>query len=141
MKFLSYLLLLLLLCPQSPATTTNVEDDPYGEQAVRNALSSNGVTFSFTEKAINRLGDRAAVGLMRIIADKTVTSPDQVKSILSILRTAFSAPSIIAVEADRQPKATLFLLQSLESIQLSSRDVIAEIGETKAFILQNTKPN
>jgi hypothetical protein len=141
MKYLSYLLLLLLLCPRSATTTTNAEDDPYGEQAVRNALSSNGVTLSFTEKAINRLGDRAAVGLMRILADKTVTSPDQVKSILSILRTAFSAPSVIAVEADRQPRATLFLLQSLESVQVSNRDVIAEIGKTRTLILQNTKRN
>jgi hypothetical protein len=138
MKYFS--LFLLLLLGWLPSAENAPADDPYGEQAVSNALSVKGGSLSFTEKAVNRLGDRAAIGLMRLFAAQPVASPDQVKGILLILRNAFSAPSIIVVDADREPKATLFLLQYLQTLSVS-RNLGPEISETKAFVLRNTKTN
>ncbi len=101
-------------------------------------MALNGVSVSFTEKEINRLGDRAAIGIMRMVADQPLTQPGQVKIVLSILQDAFRVPGIITVDADRQPKATLFLLASLQNLSIS-RDLTAEIGQTKAFVSREVR--
>lgn len=118
-----------------PQVTPSDNEDPYGELIISGTLSLNGVSLSFTEKALNRLGDRAAIGLTRVIADKPPTQPEQVKAILSILRKAFTQPTLITLKADRQPKATLFLLNCLQNLTFS-RDLTGEIKETRAFVLQ-----
>jgi hypothetical protein len=137
MKYFCLFLLVLLQEPQNALITLS---DTYGEQTVSHALSTKGGSLSFTEKAINRLGDRAAIGLMRLIEDHPVGNVDQIKDILGVIRNAFSAPSIITVEEDRQPKATLFLLYYLRNLPVSET-IRPEIDETRAFVLRNVKNN
>src|SRR6266849_2441933 len=140
------LCLLFLLVPQfaatwpglRPASSNPSGEDPYAERTIRTAMALNGVSVSFTEKEINRLGDRAAIGIMRMVADQPLTQPGQVKIVLSILQDAFRVPGIITVDADRQPKATLFLLASLQNLSIS-RDLTAEIGQTKAFVSREVR--
>jgi len=139
MKHCPWLLLLLLIGSLfADAQTCLDQDDPYAERAIQSALSLNGVSLSFTEKAINRLGDRAALGLMRAMSNQPLTTPDQVRGVLSIIRNSFAAPRVIALDADRKPKATLFLLKYLQVLPIS-RSLTAEVSKTKAFIVQSTK--
>jgi hypothetical protein len=141
-----FLCLVLLLWPQFgitqsgpvPSNSNPDGEDPYAEQTIRMAISLPGISVSSIEKLLNRLGDRAAIGIMRVMADQPLTRPDQIKTLLSILRDAFRVPGIVTVDADRQPKATLFLLRSLQNLPIS-RDLKTEIDQTKAFVSRDLK--
>jgi hypothetical protein len=61
---------------------------------------------------LHRLGDQAAVDIMKILGGKSV-SDAQIPTILDMLRKAYEAPKAILIAADRQPKASLFLLGAL----------------------------
>lgn len=142
-KALCLLFLLLTLSQivvsQIPGDLSD-QNDLYAEHVVRNALLANGVSFSFTEKEINKLGDRAAIGLIRIIGQEPLANPDQITSMLGILQTAFSAPNIIVSDADRYPRATLFLLTCLKGMP-SSRTLAAEIEQVKRFVIARSPGN
>jgi hypothetical protein len=62
---------------------------------------------------LHRLGDQAAVDIMKILGGKSV-SDAQIPTILDMLRKAYELPKAILIAADRQPKASLFLLSALE---------------------------
>src|SRR5574341_1856939 len=113
-----------------PQATSNGED-PYGERAVAVALAIRGITESSTEKALNRMGDRAALGLVKVLGEESPTEPRQVRQVLSILRQAFGAPRIIERAEDREPKATLFLLKWLRGLP-AAKDMGKDIEQTKA---------
>jgi hypothetical protein len=140
MRYAALFSLLLISLIQSAMGQSGSGQDPYAEQTVRDALKLEGVSLSFTEKAFNRLGDRAAIGLTRVLADTPLTRPEEIKNILSFLRNAFAVPSVISNGADRQPKTTLFLLECLE-VQPAARDLRGQVAETKAFVLQSVKHN
>jgi hypothetical protein len=63
---------------------------------------------------LHRLGDQAAVDIMKILGGKSA-SDAQIPTILDMLRKAYEVPKAILIHADRQPKASLFLLGALES--------------------------
>jgi len=111
------------------------KEDTYRERDIAAAMSSNGLSLSFTEKSLNRMGDGAAIALVRILGEKSLTQPTQVRDVLSIVRQAFTAPRIITREADRAPKATLFLLNWLRDLP-ASRELIPKIEETRTFVIQ-----
>jgi hypothetical protein len=108
------------------------QDDPYSEALVRDALTSH-VTTSFSEKALSRLGDRAAVGIIRTLDDRELGDPSDAKRILWLLETAFSVPENIQVREDRTPKATLFLLHYIAESPVG-RGLADEIERTKHAI-------
>jgi hypothetical protein len=62
---------------------------------------------------LHRLGDQAAVDIMRILGGASV-SDAQIPTILDMLQKAYERPRAILVAADRGPKAGLFLLGALE---------------------------
>ena len=62
---------------------------------------------------LHRLGDQAAVDIMKILGGASV-SDAQMPTILDMLHKAFEVPKAIILIADRQPKASLFLLGALE---------------------------
>lgn len=109
------------------------QEDPYAEAIVREALTTHVIT-SFAEKALSRLGDRAAIGVMRSLADKGLSDAVETKRALWVLQTAFSAPGNIAEPADRTPKATLFLLRCIGDSAVG-QDLSDDIGRTKHAIL------
>ncbi len=85
------------------------------DQAVRDALKvfSSGYYTGSTEKELAVLGDAAAIELIKLFAARDLTT-QEIKSSVQIVRMSFSAPKLIVTQADRQPKATLFLLRYLE---------------------------
>jgi hypothetical protein len=140
MKCAVFVALFTLLSAQLTTSQGISGNDPYAEQIVREALSLHGVSLSFTEKAVNRLGDRAAVALIRILADTPPAQPEQVTAILSLLHDAFAAPGMISDDADLQPKATLFLLECLRHLP-SAQSLGVQVKQTKAFVLASAKRN
>jgi hypothetical protein len=126
-----------LLCVVPGLAQCAGADDPYAEEIIRSALSTPGVTLSFTEKRLNTLGDRAAVGVIRVVGDESLDTPEKVSEVLLIIRIAFGAPRLIACDFDKTPKATLFLLKHVEILP-ASRDLIGAINETRSSILRST---
>ncbi len=115
------------------------DNDPYHIAAVREALweQSKGITDSSTEKNINRLGDKAAIALLKILKEDELQDPQTIRSTLPIIHRAFAYPKLISEADDRKPSVTLFLLHHLES-QVTDPTLKAEISELIKFIKDNT---
>lgn len=109
--------------------------DPYSETLVSTLASRSAPIASMQEKAVNRLGDGAAVGLIRHIGAQTPATPHEIEGILFVVRMAFAAPEIISAGADREPKATLLLLSYLNYLPASS-SVRGEVERTRSYVMQ-----
>ncbi|HKH98646.1 MAG TPA: hypothetical protein VJ999_06015 [Candidatus Sulfotelmatobacter sp.] len=107
------------------------QQDPYSERLVQDVLTSH-VIASQMEKAISGLGDRAAVAVIRSLADGGMHDPAELKKVLWLLRTAFSVPQKIAEPADRAPKASLFLLRCMSESPAGS-ELADDIKEDEAY--------
>jgi len=88
---------------------------------------------SFREKAFQRSGDSAAVAIAKVISDADLQSPTTMTRVLFVLRMAFSAPQIIEVCSDREPRVTMILLEHLRYFQKGRFE--AEIDKAKSLIL------
>src|ERR1700749_3214675 len=113
MKYL-VLLAILLGCGTRGTCQANVQD-PYSEKLASAFISApeGTVVFSMQEKAINRLGDGAAIGLIRHAGTGAPVTKQEPQRALSLIRMAFATPQIISTEADREPKATILFLSYL----------------------------
>jgi hypothetical protein len=112
--------------------------DPYSEQLVSALASRTTPLISMQEKAVNRLGDRAAIGLVRRLGVQTPSRPEEIEGILFVVRMAFATPQTIDSDADREPKATSMLLTYLGCLQAST-GLKEEIQQTRTFIDQQVK--
>jgi hypothetical protein len=90
---------------------------------------------------LHRLGDQAAVDIIRTLGGKTV-SDAQIPTILDMLRKAYELPKAILIAADRQPKASLFLLGALEghTEDSSLRQRISEMRQNLQTVASNPGP-
>lgn len=88
----------------------------------------NGVT----EKMLGRLGDASAVAITKLLADKPIAATD-IPAILIIVRLSYNFPDGIEESADRKPRTTLFLLNSLSHMTNDPKNV-EKIADTAAFV-------
>lgn len=128
--------LIVLLATANSVFAQTASPDPYAEKLVTSLVTSGDNTpiLSVQEKAINRLGDSAAMGLIRYVGTQTPT-PKQITKILSVINMAFAAPEAINSDADREPKATLLLLSYL-SLLPTGVNAKGEIAHTQSYIQQ-----
>jgi hypothetical protein len=115
------------------ATQVRAQEDPYSETVVSDAMTTHIVT-SVAEKQLSRLGDRAAIAVVRSTGEQGFDDLDKANRVLSILRTAFSVPQNIQVPADRTPQAALFLLHCIRESSVGS-ELAVDIETTKRAIL------
>lgn len=111
--------------------------DPYAEKLVSSLVTATGtlVIYSMQEKAVNRLGDRAAVGLIRHVGAQAPVTSLELEHILGVLKMAFAAPETITSDVDREPKATLVLLAYLNYLPASGNSK-GEIEQTRSYVVQ-----
>ena len=90
---------------------------------------------------LHRLGDQAAVDIMKILGGKSA-SEAQIPTILDMLRKAYELPKAILVAADRQPRASLFLLGALEgqTEDWSLKQRISEMKQSLQAVTSNPEP-
>lgn len=100
-------------------------------------MSGTSLFDSWTEKAINRSGDSAAVVLLRTWPDELLDSAEKIRTELFILKTAFPERRIASVCSDREPRVTMLLLSHLKQLK-SAAQLVPEIEMTRAAILKNT---
>jgi hypothetical protein len=104
------------------------------EQTVRNALQdlSEGQYTGSTEKNLERLGDSAAIELIRVIQGHDLSS-SEIKNALLILEMSFASPRTIEIASDQKPRAALLLLRYLE-YQTAEPELKNSIHQTKKSI-------
>ncbi|HLZ51038.1 MAG TPA: hypothetical protein VKP61_09815 [Candidatus Acidoferrum sp.] len=115
--------------------------DPYSMKFVENNLriasASGGGEWASAGKDFQRLGDAVSIALLKVLSQQDLRNPDVVRRFLPIIRQSFSYPSIISIEADKNPKVTLFLLADLQQ-NISDPGLRHEIRQTISFIKQKT---
>lgn len=95
----------------------------------------------FVATLVNRLGDGAAVGIIQYLGERKttvgedITSPEELRRILTVIKMSFEVPAIIEAKENRMPKATLILLNYLGSLP-AARAVKADLDNTNKFIEQ-----
>jgi hypothetical protein len=118
------------------------ESDPYSLGLVQNVLQlrSGGriIIHSWDQKRLARLGDGIGIALLKILTEDNLRDSLKVKTVLPMVRESFADPDLIAVDSDRQPNVTLFLLHDL-SEYASDGETRAQIQDTIKFIEQKTK--
>ena len=72
-----------------------------------------GVSFGFNEKALTRLGDRAAVALLKLYNDEDWSNSQSVMRALGIIEVAMRAPHVIAARFDQSPDVSILLLRTI----------------------------
>ena len=103
------------------------------EGSVRQTLAHAKEGYSSSDvKELGWLGDASAVALTKIIGGRALEERD-IEPVLLILMLSYSAPRVVKIDSDREPRTTLFLLQSLD---LSTTDpkLREKINTTRSYV-------
>lgn len=107
--------------PQVPSQSAVRCSDPYSLQEVQSLLSTSKeqielkVGSSFVAKQLGRrvtlLGDGFSIGVLKTVGGRQLTEPVTAKAYLVLARLSFSQTDRIVLPENKNPTATLFLLE------------------------------
>lgn len=100
---------------------------------VKKLINNAGQPITSGRALLHRMGDEAAVAVMKNIGSVATLNEQQGLTILEIVQTAFESPQSVANAQDRQPNASQFLLQALDGTEYAS--VKARVSEVRAKVL------
>jgi hypothetical protein len=125
-----------------PETVAETKDgNPYSLALIRGELKlrANGkwISRSWAQKQIYRLGDLAAVALLKILNDEELVTSSNLPAALSLLQESFAYPDLISHESDRQPRVALLLLDHLQQ-GAQDAETKLQIGRTMELITAKT---
>jgi hypothetical protein len=137
-KFLLPVIFFLLT---TTATAQKCSNDDFAsmcevQAAVIRLLSYPAYT-GWDEKILNRAGDMAALAVMRSVSMEDLNSSEKQRQTLLILKLAFEAPQLIAVNSDRRPTAAMLLLDHISKTNYG-HGYVNEIENTRIEIQHNT---
>ena len=134
----SICLLIALVCASSVTYCQTVDAT---QESIIGRVIETGVTEGITDKVLDRMGDAAAIAVTKLLGDKFLDqkslTPFDVSNVLVVFHMAFAAPALVANPPDRQPRATVFVLQCLTQLTNDSA-VRNSIAETRKFVLQQS---
>jgi hypothetical protein len=117
------------------------DGDPYSLALIRGELKllANGkwISRSWAQKQIYRLGDLAAVALLKILNDDELVTSSNLPAALSLLQESFAYAELIPHESDRQPRVALLLLDHLRQ-GAQDAETKLQIGRTMELIRAKT---
>jgi hypothetical protein len=117
------------------------ETDPYSihfvQSSLRTASANPGVSVSFIQNNLQRLGDSVSIALLKILDEQDLTNPKTVEAFLPLIRQSFSYPDIISPAVNKKPNVTLFLLKYLRR-SISDAKTLEDIEETMRFVHERT---
>ena len=96
-------------------------------------LMTSGMITGIEIKALSRTGDPAAAALTRYVADLSLDAAGMDRALM-IVHTSFGSPAWVEHVADREPKATLQLLDYLDA-QTRDAAVRKKIADERVFVL------
>ncbi len=100
---------------KTPRSRAKMSADEFRLMTLKHILESGSSPLTVGNAQLHRAGDQAAVDLIKIIGVRKPLNETETLTLIEMLRKAFERPAAILAGSDRTPKATLFLLQSLES--------------------------
>lgn len=116
-------------------------DDPYfiGIVGFELKMNSGGrrMTHSWSQKRLVQLGDGVSVALLKILSPDDLRNPERVREFVPIIQACFAQPSAISLEANRDPRVTLFLLDHLRQ-DIDDPEVRELIRQTEELVRQKT---
>lgn len=123
---------IFLLCGTGSAQEVNNSGD------VISKVIESGSYGGGADKLLSRMGDAAAVQVVKIVAGKKLNS-HEIDGVLIVLQLAFSDPKLVATATDRQPRAAAFVLQYL-GLLASESDLQTRISQVQVSIARKTIP-
>jgi hypothetical protein len=105
--------------------------------AIQRVMANGSPLDSWTERAINRAGDSAAVTILKTWPDDLLESQKKIQTVLFILRMAFPERRATTFCSDREPRITLLLIAHLQHLK-NAEQLQSDIEATKTAILKNT---
>jgi len=104
-------------------------------QMVETVLREGSPALTVGAFHLHQMGDEAAVNIIKILGMRGTITPTEAEltTALTIMENAFEEPTLIARANDRQPRATLFLLQMFEANN-SDSELKDQIGQTRERI-------
>jgi hypothetical protein len=134
----AFCLLLIMFISAVPYFAATDEDDPYSVRAVKELLKQPvGFSSGFSEKQVQRLGDRLSIALLKIYSEEELTNPESIKRYLPLVQDAFRFPKLVPLSEDRQPRVTLVLLEFLLS-RTRDENLKKQISTTERIIREGT---
>jgi hypothetical protein len=132
MKLLAFLLLATVSAAtqDEPCQTPIAEYQPSVESMLK---LPEGLSISWVDKYVSRLGDDAAVILIRLGAPKNLQSPSDIRKALNVLHVAFDCPSCIEHNESKTAEVTALLLDLMESRTRDPR-IIEQIAKVRDYI-------
>jgi len=130
------LILLLLVAVAAFAGEDEPCQTPIGsyQLSVESMLKMpEGTSVSWLDKHVSRLGDAAAVVLIRLGAPGNLKNPSDIRKTLHILSLAFDCPSCIERDEDRTTGVTILLLSAIESTTQGTK-LGRQISQTRDYI-------
>jgi len=112
-------------------------DVPVVKRALEDRFPPGQGFFGITEKQLNRLGDRVAIALLKILDDEDLKNPQKVKRALQIVHHSFLYPRLISIVQDKKPNVTLVLLDYINS-KTSDPILKKEISVVIKFVKEKT---
>lgn len=105
-------------------------------QMVETALREGSHALEVGAFHYQQMGDEAAVNVIKILGMRATLTPTEreVPIVLTLVEKAFEEPTVIVKTNNRQPRATLFLLQLLEANSGSDGMLKQRIDETRQRI-------
>lgn len=106
---------------------------------IANLIRSPSSIANLRVPLLQRMGDGAAVTVQNVLKTRGPLSPTEQQNVLQILHKAFELPSAITKDSNRNPEASMALLQQLSA---STTDFAfrLQIEDTKQFIFEATLP-
>jgi hypothetical protein len=109
---LSVVVLTTMLIAQSDGMEEKDTAYPLSIVGFELKMNSGGrrVQHSWSQKRLAQLGDGASIALIKILAPSELKNPERIAEYMPVIRAAFAQPDAIALEVNKDPKVTLFLL-------------------------------
>lgn len=128
MKILLALIVLLIVPSMARCQSSETEEEHIIARMLAPGIYEGGYA-----KVLDKMGDAAAVVTIKLLGESKL-GPNNVENILAVIHLSFSAPVLVETPVDRKPRATLFLLRSLDSVVLDQK-LKQRIGEERKFVL------
>jgi len=129
-RIATFMIVLVVCCSAQEKKCADI----YSLESVKRALTAPA-SFSpgWSEASMNRMGDRAAMSVLKVLRADDLANPETVRRVLVLLKDAFAKPQIVETVEDRTPQVTNLLLAYLQ--QLSKDAALqAEIKATSDYI-------
>jgi len=97
-------------------------------------MLASGTVDGHADKLLSHLGDAAAVAVAKVLAGRSGFSASEAENILTVIHLAFSAPHLVDIQPDKEPRTALFVLEYL-TLTAGDTATRVRIEQERKFVL------